>query len=143
MNNMISTQLLESPPTMTLGIRIRENVLSVEALISRIQHVQLCEKAYFQYRVTVRKKFKIRFDGNDDWRTITLFYWNTHFLNLLLNLKSEVRIMKILDEYEKEITIPSIYRPTNVSYCMISREIERFVHEIHDHKENSGPVRNC
>ena len=47
----------------------------------------------------------------------------------------EVRIVKILDEYGMEVAIPSIVRPVNTSYVVISRGTERFVNEIHDHKE--------
>ena len=52
-------QLLVSLPTMAPGNRMRQNVLSFEALTSKIQLSQLCEKAYFQYRVTAGKKYKI------------------------------------------------------------------------------------
>ena len=57
--------LLVSPPTLAPGNRMRENVLSFEALASRIQLTQLSEKAYFQYLVTAGKQHKIRLDGDD------------------------------------------------------------------------------
>ena len=41
-------------------------------MASEIQLAHLCEKAYFQYRVTAGKKYKIRPDGDDGWGTITL-----------------------------------------------------------------------
>ena len=56
-------QLLVSPPTITTGNR------SFEALAGKIQLTQLCEKAYFQYRVAAGKQCKIRPDGDDGWRT--------------------------------------------------------------------------
>ena len=61
--------LLVSPPTMAPGNRMRENVLSFETLSSGIRFTQLCEKAYFQCRVTAGKKYKTRPDGNDGWET--------------------------------------------------------------------------
>ena len=47
----------------------------------------------------------------------------------------EVQIVKILDGFGREIPIPSIVYPANTSYVVISRETERLVNEIHDHKE--------
>ena len=43
--------------------------------------------------------------------------------------------MKILDGFGIEDALPSIVNPANTSYVVISRETERFVNEIHDHKE--------
>ena len=45
----------------------------------------------------------------------------------------EVHIVKILDEYGIEVAIPSICRPKDTSYVVISSETERFVNEIHKH----------
>ena len=39
-------QLLVSPPTVASGNRLQENILNFEALASRIQLTQLCERAY-------------------------------------------------------------------------------------------------
>ena len=39
----------------------------------------------------------------------------------------EVRSVKILEEYELEISIPSIINPVNTSYVVQSRETKRFV----------------
>ena len=47
----------------------------------------------------------------------------------------EVRIATILDGYGIEVAISSVAHPMNTSYVVISRETERFVNEIHDHKE--------
>ena len=44
-----------------------------------------------------------------------------------------VQVVKILDGIG--IAIPSIGKPAYSSYVVISRETERFVSEIHDHKE--------
>ena len=46
---------------------------------------------------------------------------------------AEVHIVKILDEYGLEVAIPSICRPGDTSYVVISRETERLVNEIHKH----------
>ena len=42
--------------------------------------------------------------------------------------------MKIVDEYGIEIAVPSICKPGDVTYVVISRETERFVNEIHTHE---------
>ena len=47
----------------------------------------------------------------------------------------EVRNVKIVEEHGIEIANPSIDKPANASYVVISRETKRFVDEIHDHKE--------
>ena len=47
----------------------------------------------------------------------------------------EVHVVKLRDGYGIEVAIPSIANPTYTSYVVISRETERFVNEIHDHKE--------
>ena len=43
--------------------------------------------------------------------------------------------MRIFEEYGSEISIPSFFNLEERSYVVISRETERFVDEIHDHKE--------
>ena len=47
----------------------------------------------------------------------------------------EVHIVKILEGYGIEVAIPSIANPTISFYVVISRETDRFLNEIHDHKE--------
>ena len=47
----------------------------------------------------------------------------------------EIHIVKILDGYGIEVAIPSIANPTCTSHVVIPRGAERFVNEIHDHKE--------
>ena len=81
-------QLLVSHPTLAPENRMRENVLSFEALSSRIQLTQLCGKAYFQYRETAGKKNKkIDLTGTTVGELSLLHAGNTHFPDLLLNSK--------------------------------------------------------
>ena len=80
-------QILVSPPTMAPGSRMRENVLSFEALASRIHLTQLWEKAYFQNSVIARKKYKIQPDADDGWGTITPTCQEYNFLDPFLNPK--------------------------------------------------------
>ena len=47
----------------------------------------------------------------------------------------EVHIVEILDGYGIEVAIQSIWNPENTSHVVIVREAERFVSEIHDHKQ--------
>ena len=47
----------------------------------------------------------------------------------------EVYFVKKIDRYGIEVAIPSVANPMNTSYVVISREEERFVNEIHDHKQ--------
>ena len=142
-------QLLVSPATAAPGNRMRENVFSFEGLASRLQLTQSRQKTYFQYRVTAGKQYKIRPDGDDGWRTITHLCREYTFSRsfpksqVLVAIPEgtitgpvlEVQIVKIIDGYGKEIAIPSTVNPSNTSYVVISRETERCVKEIHDHKE--------
>ena len=54
---------------------------------------------------------------------------------------SEVLIVKILDEYGVEVAIPSICKPGDVTYVVISREAERFVNKIHTHEAKNRSSR--
>ena len=49
--------------------------------------------------------------------------------------------MKILDEHGLEVAIPSICKPGDVTYVVISRETERFVNEIHTHEAETRSSR--
>ena len=49
----------------------------------------------------------------------------------------EVHIVKILNRYGMEVAIPSLANPMNTSYVIKSRETERFVNEIDDHKRRA------
>ena len=85
-----------------------------------------------------------------------LFVGNTHFLELILNHESmqqflgetnigpgiEVRIVKILEEYGLEISIPSIVNPCETSYVVISRETERLWMTSMTTERSSDPVTN-
>ena len=126
-------QLLVSPPTTATGTRMRENVLSFEALASKIQLTQL----------------KIRPDGDDGWGTITpkcREYSSSRSVPKTQVLAAipegtitgqvlEVNIVKIMDGYGIEVANPSIADSVNTSYVVISRETERLGNEIHGHKE--------
>ena len=52
------------------------------------------------------------------------------------------RCKKILDRDGKEVAIQSIANPEYTTYVVISREEERFVNEIQDHKQELRSV-NC
>ena len=52
--------------------RMQEGAMSFQTLERKVQLPQLCEKAYFQYLVAAGKQHKIRPEGDDGWRTITL-----------------------------------------------------------------------
>ena len=54
---------------------------------------------------------------------------------------SEVHIVNILDEYGLEVAIPSLCKPGDVTYVVISRETERFVNEIHTHEAETRSSR--
>ena len=49
--------------------------------------------------------------------------------------------MKILDEYEVEVAIPSICKPGDVTYVVISKETQRFVNENHTHEAKTRSSR--
>ena len=47
----------------------------------------------------------------------------------------QVHVVEIVDKYVKEIAIPSVADPKNTSYVVITRGADRFVNEIHEHKQ--------
>ena len=107
-------------------------------LASKIQLTQFCEKAYFEYRVAAGKKHKLLPDGADRWGTITLLCREYTLSRSFPNPKSWQLFPKaqsILDGHGIEVANPSIANPANTSYVVISRETERFVNEINDHKD--------
>ena len=63
------------------------------------------------------------------------------FQQAQLSDRSEVHIVNILDEYGLEVAIPSICKPGDVTYVVISRETERFVNEIHAHEAQTRSSR--
>ena len=92
---------------------------------------------------------KIRPDGNDGWISITPLcreysssrsYPNTQALSAIpegtvVGQDAEVHVVKILDGFGIEVAIQSIANPELPTYVVISREEERFVNEIHDHRQ--------
>ena len=142
-------QLLVSTPTRATGNEMLERVLSLDELARKMQLTRLCDKAYFQHLVAAGKRYKFRPNGDDRRGTITLlcreqsisrYYPKAVALAAILEgtiigRVLEVHVEKILDECGIEVSIPSIANPTHTPYVVISRETERFVNEIHDHKE--------
>ena len=126
-------------------------VLSFKALEKKIQLTQLCGNAFFQHLVIAGYYYTIRPDEDDGWRTITLLcreysssrsYWKTKVLAAIpegttIGPVLEVHIVEILDGYGIEVAIQSFSNPENTSHVVIAREAERFVSEIHDHKQQS------
>ena len=142
-------QLLVFLPTVAIGNRMQEKVLSFDELAGEIQLTQLCEKANFQYLVAAGKQPKVRPNGDDGWRTITLlcreysisrYYPKAQALaaipeGTIIGPALEVHIVKIVDGCGIEVAIPSVASPMDTSYVVMSIETKRFVNEIHDHKE--------
>ena len=53
---------------------MEERVLSFDELAGKMQLTQSCEKACFRYLVAAGKQYKVRPNGDDGWRAITLLY---------------------------------------------------------------------
>ena len=99
--------------------------------------------------MTAGKKYKIQPDGDDGWRTITPLcrdyipsrsFPKSQVLaaipeGTIIGPVSEVQIVKFLDDSGIEVAIPSTANFANTSCVVISKETERFVNEVHDHKE--------
>ena len=106
-------------------------------------------KTYFQYFVAAGKQCKIRPMVTTDGKQLLLCAENTRVPDLIRKAQalaavpeetiigpvSEVYIVKILDGYGIEVAIPSIAYPMDTSCVAKSRETERFVNELRDHKE--------
>ena len=114
-------QLLVSSTTTALGNRMRENILSFEALSTKIQFSQLYEKGHFQHRVFTRSSSITSLWSNSWENNCWTSYWSSNRENYW---KIWVRDFNA-----------SIFHPWETSYVVISRETERFVDEIHDHKK--------
>ena len=96
------------------------------------------------------KTYKIRPDGDDGWGGITpscreysssRSYPKTQALaaipeGTIIGPVPEVHVAEILVGYGIEVAIQSIANPEYTTYVIVSREEERFVNEIHDHKED-------
>ena len=148
--NPEAVQLVVSHPTKTTGNRPQENVLRFEALAGKIQLTLFGEKAYFQCRVAAGKQHKIRRVGDDGWETITPPCWEysssrtfpkTQILaaipeGTIIGPVLEVQVCENYKRYGTEVAIPSFANPVNTSHVVFSRETERFVNEIRDHKED-------
>ena len=75
-------------------------------------------------------------------------YLNTRVLaanpaETIIGPVQEVRTLKVHDGYAIEVAIPSIWKPKDTSYVVISWETERFVNEIHNHTAEVRSVMNC
>ena len=129
-------------------------MLSFTALEKKIQLTHFCNKAFFQHLVIAGYHFTIRPDEDDEWRNISLLcrenlssrsYPKTKALAAVpegttIGPVLEVHIVEILDGYGMEFAIQSFSNPENTSHVVIAREAERFVSEIHDHKQE---LRSC
>ena len=130
-------EMLVSLPNLALGNKMQGGA-SFRILEKRVQMTQLCEKALFQHLVAAGNCYKIRPDDNDGWGKLTPLcpeysssraYPKTRALaaiptGTIIGPVIEVHIVKILDEYGTEVAIPSICRPKDTSYVVISRETE-------------------
>ena len=107
------------------------------------------KKAFFQRLLIAGENNKIRPNEDDGWRTIapscrkysrSRTYPKTEALATIpegttIGPVLEVHIVEILDGYGIEVAIQSISNPENTSHVVITREAERFVIEIHDHRQ--------
>ena len=58
-------QLVVSPPKMSSGNSLQENILTFEALSDKIQFFKLCEDAWLEHRVSAGMMHKTRPDEDD------------------------------------------------------------------------------
>ena len=136
-------EMLVSPPSLALG-----NKMQGSASFRVLEKTQLCEKALFQHLVTAGNFYQIRPDDDDGWGNFTPLcqeysnsrsYPKTRALaaipaGTIIGPVLDTHIVKIHDRYAFEVAIPSICRPEDTTYVVISRETERFANETHDHK---------
>ena len=107
-----------------------------------MQLTQLCEKAFFQHLVIAGKIYKLRPDGDDGWGSISPSCRETQALSTIPEgtiigpvQEVHVHVVKILDGYGIEVAIQSLANPEYITYVVISREEERCVNEIHNHRQ--------
>ena len=139
-------ELLVSPPTQAPGNRMQGSALSFKAMEKKVQATQLCQKTFFQHLVIACEFFSTRCGRR--LGTVTAMcreysssrsYPKTQALaapeGATIGPVLDFHIVEILDEYGIEIAIPLVADPKNSSYVVITRETERLVNEIHDHKK--------
>ena len=97
------------------------------------------------------KTYKIRPDGGDGWGEMTLLcreysssrsYPKTRALSAIpegtiFGPVSEVHVVIHLDKYCIEVATQTSANPEYTTYVVISREEERLLNEIHDHKRDT------
>ena len=149
--------MLISSPNLGEGNSMMQNEVKFRVLEKKARMTQLCEEASVQYLVTTGNRYQVRPDGEDGWWQITLLCREyvcsrvfpqaktvgSHSSRHIYRPISEVHIVKILDEYGVEVAIPSICKPGDVTYVVISRETERFVNEFMLTKQKPDPVGHC
>ena len=144
-------EMLASPPTQAPGNSMQGGALSFQTLEQKIKLAQLCEKAFFQHLVVAgrrRTKFDqiVMTDGEkfllcvENIRVLSRSYPKTQALSTIpegtiIGPVLEVHVVKILDGYGMEVAIESVANPEYKTYVVKSREKERLVNEIHDHRQ--------
>ena len=117
-------EMLVSLPTLTLGNEMQGSA-SFRVLEKKIQMTQLCEKSLIPTSRDSRKLLQNSTGRGRRMRTIIETFYGSSYCG-------------IHDGYAIEVAIAPICKPEDTSYVVISRETERFVNEIHDHKEEVG-----
>ena len=113
-------QLLVSHPKKASGNRMPERVQSFEELTGQVHLTHLCEKAFFQYRIAAGK------NAQNSTKCGRRMVNNCPFVPRILEAGIpegtitgsilESHIVKIVDEYGIEVSIPSFAYPMNTSY---------------------------
>ena len=129
--NSQEVNLWVSSPRLASGNSLRENIQDFESLSETVQFTRVCEDASFWYH---GMSYKTRPDEDDGFaqiiplcRKYTFSQVNPQSRSYAAILEGtivgpviEVHIVKILDNFEFEIAIPSPNNPRRTSYVLIS-----------------------
>ena len=139
-------EMLVSSLNLALGNKMPRSA-SFRVLEKRIQMAQLCDKVLFQHLVTAGN-LVMKTDGKNYSSMPRIFKFSRYCpktpalaafaTNTIIGPVLEVHTVKMHDGYALEVAIQLICRPKDTSYVVISRETERCVNEIHDHKAEVG-----
>ena len=146
--------MLISFPNLAQGNLMMQSDAKFRVLEKNVHMTQLCAKALFQYLVTAGSRHQVRPDGEDGWGQIAPLCREYTCSRVFTQAKplgaipsgtiirpiQEVHVVKLLDEHEVEVAIPSVCK-TDVTYVVISTETERFVNDIHTREAKTRSSR--
>ena len=144
MNNRImavvepeEVDVLTSSPNPALGNLAMQSEATFRVLEKNVHMTQFCEKASTKFDQMEKTDGDKSHLYSEDILVLSLPTsqpLGAIPAGTLIGPIQEVRNVKILDEYGVEVAVPSICKPGDVTYVLISTETEHFMNENHTHE---------